>query len=344
MKSRLDAYQTLGEIREYLHIERVRPRGTNGPMKENLAPEIDFSIVICSCNRAESLKSTLEGLKEMTTPQGTTWEVVVVDNNSHDCTREVTDVFAANNPGMVKYVFEKRQGKSFALNAGIGNARGRIIAFTDDDCFVDRQWMSAILDEYTSDPELAVLGGRVELHNQDDKPFSLVQWPEKTAFQSLELLFEPLIIGCNMVAKREVFAVAGGFDPALGPGSKTGAIAEDVDFIYRAHKAGFKVIYSPNVLVYHNHGRQTEEEIKVLMRKYGMGRGSFYCKYILRWHADVIKLACEEIKNTVTNILLGSLRGEPTDRRRQALRDLLKGAASRITYLASVRSREKKDS
>ena len=296
-----------------------------------------MSIVICSCNRAESLRKTLEGLKEVVTPQGKTWEAVVVDNNSRDNTKDVVDAFARNNPGLARYVFEKRQGKSFALNAGVGNAKGDIIAFTDDDCIVDRHWISAILDEFASDPDLAVLGGRVELYNKDDRPLSLVRWSEKTVFQSLDLLFEPLIIGCNMAAKKAVFHRAGQFDPALGPGSIGSAIAEDVDFIYRAHKKGFKVIYSPDVLVYHNHGRQSDEEIKSLMRKYGIGRGSFYCKYILRCDVDVIKLAYEELKRATIMILLGTLRRESTDRRRQALRALLRGAVSRITYHAGVR-------
>src|SRR5215211_2485879 len=105
---------------------------------------MDVSVVLCTHNRYETLRNALRALAMTTVPSGLDWEVVVVDNNSSDRTRIVVEEFARQAPCEAVYVFEARQGKSFALNSGIARARGRILAFTDDDAVVDVEWLSAI--------------------------------------------------------------------------------------------------------------------------------------------------------------------------------------------------------
>src|SRR5215470_5520654 len=102
------------------------------------------SVVIATYNRAESLSRTLRSLAAMDEVGGVTWEVIVADNNSNDHTAEVAAEFARESGLDVQYVFEGRQGKSFALNAGIRCARGKVLAFTDDDTEVGQGWIKAV--------------------------------------------------------------------------------------------------------------------------------------------------------------------------------------------------------
>jgi GT2 family glycosyltransferase len=275
---------------------------------------MEISVVIATYNRCESLMATLRSLAESQIPAGLSWEVIVVDNNSTDQTRAAVECFIDSGQQNVRYLFEPRQGRVFALNTGIREAKGRIIAFTDDDCIVDSQWITSILEEYASDPYLAAIGGRVELYDRRDKPMTVRVSKQRMLVSSAP--FEPCfvpIIGCNMAFKRAVFDEIGYFDPALSTGSKSGTVADDVDFLYRAYKNGFKVVYSPNVLVYHNHGRRTDADWASVSRNYARGRGAFYCKHVLRRDDAVIKMAYWETlrvaKNLVRKLLAGNTAG-----------------------------------
>ena len=113
------------------------------------------SIIIATYNRAKELAETLDGLRRIETSSA--WEVIVSDNNSTDCTRQVVDAAAPGFPVPLKYVFERTQGKAAALNTAIREARGEVLVFTDDDALVEPDWLDragAALDE-TGPPMLA---------------------------------------------------------------------------------------------------------------------------------------------------------------------------------------------
>src|SRR5687767_9568917 len=95
-----------------------------------------FSIVIATYNRAADLAETLQSLSNLDVADS--WEVVVVDNNSPDNTKETVLKVATNFPVELRYIFEKEQGRSAALNAGIRDAKGEIIVVTDDDVRVEK--------------------------------------------------------------------------------------------------------------------------------------------------------------------------------------------------------------
>src|SRR5262245_17872226 len=109
-----------------LQPRRIICRATNA---------VDFSIVIATYNRASDLPATLRSLARLS-PRGS-WEVIVVDNNSTDDTRQVVEDCATSFPVRLRCLFEREQGRSPALNAGIRVARGDIIVTTDDDVRVE---------------------------------------------------------------------------------------------------------------------------------------------------------------------------------------------------------------
>ena len=92
-----------------------------------------LSIVICTWNRAESLRVTLGSLNEQLPCDSHSIEVLVIDNNSSDHTKQVVDeALGTWRFGTLRYAFESRQGKQFALNHGINLCTYDVIAFTDD--------------------------------------------------------------------------------------------------------------------------------------------------------------------------------------------------------------------
>src|SRR5580698_3953870 len=96
-----------------------------------------ISVVLCTYNRCQALARALESVAASRLPASVDWEVLVVDNNSNDRTREVVEKFATRHPRRFRYLFESKPGKSNALNAGVNAAQGEILAFMDDDVSVD---------------------------------------------------------------------------------------------------------------------------------------------------------------------------------------------------------------
>ena len=119
-------------------------------MKDSLS----ISVVVITLNRAEWLKDTLDSLVRQTRQPD---EVIVVDNGSQDNTEGVVSSFA--NKLNVKYVSEKTRGIPYARNTGVRNATGDIVAFIDDDCIADENWLKYIQIPFFKDPNVGSVGG-----------------------------------------------------------------------------------------------------------------------------------------------------------------------------------------
>jgi GT2 family glycosyltransferase len=295
-----------------------------------------LSITIASYNRAESLLKFLQELSRQVVPDNVDWEVVIVDNNSSDGTRSALAPLVEQNPRRYKYLLESRQGKSIALNSGLRAATGEILVFTDDDCIPDPKWLATIAQEFTVDPSLGVLGGRVELFDKQDRPVTIRNFPERTLIESRDQLFL-LLIGANMSIRRKVLDAVGEFDPFLGPGSRIGAVMEDLDLLYRVFRKGFKIVYSPDVLVYHNHGRTSDAQIQALNHRYVVGRGAFYCKHILGGDRNVLKMAYWEFSSLTKGMIKDLFAGKKIQEQGRLLWALLVGAGGRLAWNPRIR-------
>ena len=122
---------------------------------------MDISVIICTYNRSGSLRRTLEHIRKMTVSERVNWELLVVDNNSKDDTPAVVESFKKSTNIRCRYIFEINQGLSFARNAGINNATGEIIVFTDDDVLVDNNWINNIYDAFKTHGDVACIGGKI---------------------------------------------------------------------------------------------------------------------------------------------------------------------------------------
>jgi glycosyltransferase involved in cell wall biosynthesis len=253
---------------------------------------LSFSVIICTRDRAPQLDRCLQRFNEAQAFHNS-WELIVVDNNSSDSTKTVIETFAASVPFRVKYVFEGRNGLSHARNRGIAETSSSIIAFTDDDCLIDQQWASTIVHEFSANPSLAVLGGRVEMGDPNGQSTGTRSFADRRAISSFDELFRRMI-GCNMAFSRKVFQVIGGFDPLLGKGTRLGS-AEDLDLLYRALKAPLTIVYVPEAIVFHAHGRASMSSIQQVNDEYARGRGGFYWKHVVQGDRNIATRAGREI-------------------------------------------------
>lgn len=267
--------------------------------------KILVSVLLSTRNRCDKLRSFLDAMKANGSSGLTPTEVLIVDNNSSDATKEVVGQYTSLENPVFRYLLEGKAGKSRALNAALREARGEIIAFTDDDCIPSPDWVEHIVREFDSDRELSVLGGRVELYDEKDlRQAILLSNCRRHVTSAWEICATPAIIGANMAFRKAVLKATGGFDPLLGPGTRCEA-AEDVDLVYRSLRKNFKIAYSPEVIVLHNHGRKTELDENQTSHAYALGRGAFYAKNILRCDFHILRIAFKELCDLIKTLTKG---------------------------------------
>lgn len=222
----------------------------------------DVTIVLCTYNRAASLRLTLASLAAQITPADLTWDLLVVDNNSTDATRRVIDDFIATARMSVRSLFVARQGLSHARNAGVLASSGDIIGFTDDDVHTAEDWVANIATVMMRD-EAEILGGRILPAWLAPPP----AWLEHRSFHGMLTIAAqatrvpvpnahraPCVWGANMAFRREVFDKVGLFDTRRGLVGTRRYAGEDTELVERALAAGFRAVYDPSIIVWHRIG------------------------------------------------------------------------------------------
>jgi|SRR5579875_477858 len=214
---------------------------------------MDITVVIGTYNRASSLRLTLQSLQAIEVPTSLKWEILIVDNNSTDSTRSVVEEFALTSVLTVRYVFESQQGRSFALNRGISEAKGEIIVFTDDDVTFDPQWLISLkqaLDQWNC----IAVGGRIVPVWNDPMP-SWLQMEGQQAIGHFDVGDQPVEIeyahGANGAFKRKAFEKYGLFKTGVSVDGKLLAGYEDDEFGHRLTSNGERIMYAPDAIVYH---------------------------------------------------------------------------------------------
>jgi GT2 family glycosyltransferase len=222
-----------------------------------------ITVILCTYNRCQSLAKALESVAASELPSTISWEVLVVDNNSRDQTREVVEDFCRRYPGRFRYLLEPRQGKSYALNSGSRATQAEILVFTDDDVLVEPTWLRKLTGAL-NEGEWAGSGGRVRPEASFSPPHWLaLEGPyamgNVLAFLELgseggEFTEDPfernLPVGANMAFRRTMFERYGGFRTDLGPDG-TELRGEDTEFSRRLLKAGERLRHEPSAVVHH---------------------------------------------------------------------------------------------
>jgi GT2 family glycosyltransferase len=213
------------------------------------------SVVLSTYNRAARLPAALDALASQHTT--VVYEIIVVDNNSTDETREVVARYVQRQPGLIRYLFERQQGLSHGRNAGIAAARGAIIAFTDDDVEVSADWIEQLKKTFDSYPYAAYVGGRILPRWAETPPrwLTTAHWSplalQDYGDQPIEVgaRWPVCLVGANLAFRREVFDRVGLFAPRLGRIKDGIGSTEDHEMQLRVWQAGFRGVYVPDVLM-----------------------------------------------------------------------------------------------
>jgi hypothetical protein len=236
-----------------------------------------ISLIVCTRNRCSSLRTCLEHIGQLESPGE--WELVIVDNGSSDGTAALLRDFAEKTALRVVVLEEPRSGLGRARNAGIATAKGEILAFTDDDCYVRPDFLKQILAVFR-DERIGYMGGRVLLFDKTDVPQTIRTETTIRVIPPHSFIRTGELQGANMAARRSLLATIGVFDADFGAGSRFFS-AEDADLQARASASGATGIYHPGPLVWHHHGRKPGKEYDKLMKGYDYGRGAYYAKFLL---------------------------------------------------------------
>lgn len=217
-----------------------------------------LTVIVTTRNRCHRLEGVLGGLLHQKTQDAFDFEILFVDNNSSDKTREVIENFSPFFRGRLRLLSESQKGKAYAANRAIQESRGEILAFTDDDTVLDAWWLLNIWQCFRQYP-CDGLGGRV-----------LAQYPQDTPrwiIDNADILSGPIVrydygqdikpytksmfefVGANCAFKRSLFSKHGLLSVDLGPGS--GVMGDDTEIVKRFVKAGSGLYYCGKAVVWH---------------------------------------------------------------------------------------------
>jgi glycosyltransferase involved in cell wall biosynthesis len=252
------------------------------------------SVIVATRNRAEALGRCLPGVLAQEYPD---YEVIVVDNAPSDGTTAELIAREYSQEPRLHYVREEEPGLPQAHNRGLLQARGEIIAFTDDDVVVDRHWLAGLVRGFGVAEKVGCVTGLII-------PLEL-ETPAQFLFEAYggftrgfaRRLFDlrahrwlrpsyPYIVGActagtgaSMAFTAQFLKDGGGFDPALGPGRPTRG-GEDLAAYFHVIRRGYCLVYEPTALLYHQH-RQDYAGLQKQMYDYGVGFSAYLTKVIV---------------------------------------------------------------
>ena len=239
------------------------------------------TVAVCTRDRAEDLALCLEALMRLEYPR---LDFVVVDNApASDETERLVEDYPR-----VRYVREPRPGLDWARNRAIVEARGEIVAYTDDDVIVDPGWAAAIAAAF-EDPQVMAVTGLVvpyeleteaqivfERYGGFGRGFWRRYWrmDREGGERSLSYIGAGQYgTGANMAYRKSIFEEVGSFDPALDVGTVTNG-GGDLEMLFRVVQEGHLLVYEPSAMVRHRH-RRSYEKLHTQLANNGVGFYSF---------------------------------------------------------------------
>lgn len=223
---------------------------------------MDISVIICTYNRSQNLNDCFACLNQQILIEPLTWEIILIDNNSSDDTKEIVSQSSKHSNLNIRYVFESEQGLSAARNRGIKETTGTYLVFIDDDIRVTKNWLQTIYTTFKKF-DCDAVGGRIHIEVTE----SLPKWITSDMYGFLGYQdFGPtphymdgineFPFGGNMAVHRRVIDLIGDFDVNMGrkgDGLKKDELfkGEETDFFHRLAAAGGKFYYHPDALVLH---------------------------------------------------------------------------------------------
>ena len=250
---------------------------------QDTAPRLHVTVALCTRDRPGQLPACLDAIVALDYPESQL-DLLVVDNAPVD---ESTRDVVARYPRL-RYVRETAPGLDRARNRAIREARGAIVAFTDDDVSVDSRWVRALAAAFEAEPNAMCVTGLV-VPDELDTPAQILfeRYGGFGRGVNRDVFLAPdtrriarryggtgrFGTGANMAFRREFFDRHGGFDPALDVGTVTNG-GGDLEMFFRVLKEGHALVYEPRALVRHRHRREYRE-LRTQIENNGIGFFSY---------------------------------------------------------------------
>jgi len=227
-----------------------------------------LSVAISTRERADALERCLEALAS---GDVLPTEVIVVDQSANDETRSMVDKCRRTTMS-ITYIRQGPLGLALSQNTALAHATCPVVAVIDDDCIADRKWLATIEQAFASPEGLGTVTGRVLPLAPDGERVYPVASRTSTVRRDFsgKTLPWPVGGGNNFAVRREWFNRVGGCDERLGPGSP-GEGGMDMDLFYRLLRAGARIRYEPEALVYHERQSKAGRVARRPMYGHGMG-------------------------------------------------------------------------
>lgn len=262
------------------------------PYNELLRNAPFVSIIIATHNRTRSLAACLDSLLALDYPR---YEIIVVDNapSSTETADFIRQHFGESS--QVRYIREDCPGLAVAHNCGLKKAGGSIIAFTDDDVLVDTRWLTEMVKGFFVAENVGCVTGLIfpaemetpaqmwiEQYGGFNKGFKRQLFdlhhhrPDNLLYPYTAGMFGS---GANMAFKTTVLEEIGGFDPALGAGSK-GVGGDDLAAFFDVVTKGYTLVYEPAAIVHH-WDRRDYAGLRRQAYGYGVGLMAYLTKTVV---------------------------------------------------------------
>lgn len=247
--------------------------------EEPAEPLPSVTLAVCTRDRPEELALCLNAIAALDYDR---LDVLVVDNAP--ATEATAELVRSRYP-WARYVREPRPGLDWARNRAILEARGELLAFTDDDVVVEPGWVRALARIFAEAPEVGCVTGLVipfELETEAQRLFEKYggftrgfrrRWfsvePRRLSRHARHHGAGEFGTGANMAFRRSLFDEIGGFDPALDVGTATNG-GGDLEMFFRVLQEGYALVYEPAAVVRHRHRREYAE-LRHQLSQWGMG-------------------------------------------------------------------------
>jgi len=209
------------------------------------------SVVVPFYNAERTIEDCLLSILNSDYPKDK-YEIIFVDNNSEDGSNDILNRYLAKISNL-RILKESTKGPSAARNKGILSANGEVVAFTDSDCVVDRNWLKNIVSPLKN-KQIGIVGGRILAKQRDNK---IAVSSESIHDNCKAVKFrKPYVISMNWASRTDVLKEIGLFDLDF-------IRAQDSEFSLRIYKSGYMLIFHPNAVIYH----ENSETVKSLFKK-----------------------------------------------------------------------------
>lgn len=242
--------------------------------------EPKVSIVIPTYNRSALLRNAV--MSVLGQESSSTFEIVLVDNNSKDDTAGVAQSLINQHPGRIRYIVETQQGNAHARNRGVKESRASIVAFIDDDVTVEHDWLTSLQNALDSHADFSFVGGKVLPQWTTPPPSWLTpdHWSPLAVLDygpdELEIAGNSPrgLLTANIAFRRSVFDEVGEFSPHLQRVKNAIGSMEDTEFLLRVCRSGKKGMYLPGMVA--RAPVDNERLSKEYHRRWHTGHGHFY--------------------------------------------------------------------